>query len=68
MTRFDWVALLKTGLGLGLRPCEFWSMTPAELALLLGQGASDAPLSRARLEELAAAFPDAAKGRDDDRT
>ncbi|MCV6593733.1 MAG: phage tail assembly chaperone [Silicimonas sp.] len=58
MARFDWPALLRAGLGLGLRPAEFWALTPAELALMLGREGSGAPLSRARLEELAAAFPD----------
>jgi uncharacterized phage protein (TIGR02216 family) len=46
--------------GLGLRPAEFWSLTPAELMLMLGEGSNAAPpLTRARLMELAAAYPDA---------
>ena len=59
-TIMDWPGLMRVGLrGLGLRPAEFWALTPAELLILLGadQGA-DGPLGRARLEELAAQFPD----------
>lgn len=63
MTGFDWPGLMRAGMaGLGLRPADFWRLTPGELMLMLGVGAQDAPLDRARLEELAAAFPD--KGKD----
>ena len=56
---FDWPALMRVGIhGLGLRPDEFWRLSPAELLMMLGQGATSAPMGRARLEELAAAFPD----------
>lgn len=58
MTRFDWPGLLRAGAALGLAPHEVWRMTPAELGFLLGKDSGQAPLSRARLEELAAAFPD----------
>lgn len=59
MTAFDWPGLMRAGIrDLRLRPSEFWALTPAELMLLLGVGPDQAPLSRARLEELAAAFPD----------
>lgn len=59
MARFDWPALMRAGLsGLRLTPAQFWALTPAELALMLGAGGDAAPLSRARLEELARAFPD----------
>lgn len=59
MTGFDWPGLMRAGLqGLRLRPGEFWALSPAELMLMLGRGAGAPPLSRARLEELAAAFPD----------
>lgn len=55
----DWPGLLRVGLrGLGLRPWEFWRLTPAELALMLGEAAADPPLTRARLDELAAKWPD----------
>lgn len=58
--RLDWPGLLRTGIGsLGLRPAEFWALTPAELMLMLGRdGQGTAPMGRGRLEELAAAFPD----------
>lgn len=61
MSRFDWTGLLRSGARLGLRPREFWTLTPCELAFLLGKSDADAPLSRVRLEELAAAFPDEVK-------
>ncbi len=58
MSRFDWSALMQAGMrGLGLRPAEFWALTPAELALMLGQGGT-APLARAQLDELLNAYPD----------
>jgi uncharacterized phage protein (TIGR02216 family) len=60
MSAFDWPGLMRAGMqGLGLRPGEFWRLTPMELMLMLGRdGGSDAPLSRTRLEDLARAFPD----------
>ncbi len=65
MSRFDWPGLMRAGMrGLGLRPGEFWALTPAELALLLGTGSGAAPLGRDRLEELLRAYPDRA-GEDD---
>lgn len=61
--RVDWAGLMRAGLGrvpagLGLAPDCFWSLTPAELRIMLGVEAGTLPLTRARLEELAAAFPD----------
>lgn len=59
MSRIDWPGLMRTGLGrLGLRPAEFWALTPAELMLMLGVGASGAPMGRARFEALAQRHPD----------
>lgn len=59
MSAFDWPGLMRAGLGrLGLGPREFWALTPAELMLMLGDPAGVAPLSRARLDELARAWPD----------
>ncbi len=56
---FDWLGLMRAGItGLGLRPAEFWALTPAELALMLGYGAGGSSLGRERLLELTAAFPD----------
>ncbi|MCR9147736.1 MAG: phage tail assembly chaperone [Rhodobacteraceae bacterium] len=55
----DWPALMRAGIrGLGLRPAEFWALTPAELDLLLGKPAGVAPLRRSRLEALLADYPD----------
>ncbi len=56
----DWPGLMRAGMrGLRLRPAEFWALTPGELLFLLGRDAGEAPMARARLEELARAFPDA---------
>jgi len=57
--RFDWPALMRAGMrGLGLRPVEFWALTPAELQFLLGHGQGAAPMGHARLSELLAVYPD----------
>lgn len=59
MTGFDWPALMQAGMhGLGLRPAEFWALTPAELRLMLGKSSGVVPLARARLDELLSAYPD----------
>lgn len=55
----DWPGLMRAGIGgLRLEPAVFWALTPAELRLMLGLEAAVPPLSRARLAELVAAFPD----------
>lgn len=65
MAGFDWPLLMRAGMrGLGLAPEVFWRLTPAELALMLGAGEGGGPLGRARLEELAAAFPDRPRAAD----
>ncbi len=59
MSAFDWPGLMRAGIGgLGLRPEEFWRLTPAELVLMLGDPAAVAPLGRAGLMELVRAWPD----------
>ncbi len=59
----DWAGLMRAGLrGLGLTPEAFWRLTPAELAMMLGEGAGTPPLTRGRLEELAAQWPDQPTG------
>ncbi len=66
MAGLDWPGLLRAGLqSLRLKPEEFWRLTPAELKLMLGADSPDVALSRARLDELTAAFPDQ-KGPDAD--
>lgn len=63
---FQWGALMRAGIkGLGLRPAEFWALTPAELMLMLGQEAGEAPMLSDGLAALMAAYPDAEKGMDD---
>lgn len=55
----DWPGLMRAGLrGLGLRPDQFWSLTPAELAMMLGVESGPPAMTRGRLAELAARFPD----------
>lgn len=57
--RLDWPGLLRAGLhDLGLRPVEFWALTPAELQVMLGRTGGTAPMARARLDDLLNTFPD----------
>lgn len=51
--------------GLGLEPAAFWRLTPVELRIMLGLEQMLPPLTRARLAELAAAFPDTRKDQGD---
>ncbi|VAW01514.1 Gene Transfer Agent (GTA) ORFG10b [hydrothermal vent metagenome] len=65
MSGFDWAELLEAGLrGLGLRPDEFWALTPAELRLMLGVRGVET-MARARLDELLKAYPDKNGAKDD---
>lgn len=67
MGGLDWAALLRAGVrGLGLKPDEFWALSPAELALMLGQDEGRAGMDRAGLSALAKAYPDKVKGKQDD--
>jgi uncharacterized phage protein (TIGR02216 family) len=55
----DWPGLMRVGIGqLKLMPDAFWRLTPAELALLLGERSGPKPMSRAALRALAQDFPD----------
>ena len=64
MSGIDWPGLMRAGLwGLRLEPAAFWRLSPVELRIMLGAERSGLPLTRARLAELAAAFPDAAQER-----
>ena len=59
MSGIDWPGLVRAGLnGLGLEPSVFWRLTPVELRIMLGAEAASPPLTRQRLAEMAAAFPD----------
>ena len=59
MSGLDWPGLMRVGMrGLGLRPQEFWALTPSELALMLGEASGSPPLTRTRLDELVAQWPD----------
>lgn len=63
MSGFDWTAMMRAGLqGLRLTPDQFWALTPVELRLMLGQGSAQAPLNRAGLDALLAAYPDKGTG------
>jgi len=64
---FDWPALMRAGMqGLGLRPDQFWRLTPAELGLMLGQGGGQAPMGRSGLDGLMADWPDEERGECDE--
>ncbi|WP_283639218.1 rcc01693 family protein [Marinovum algicola] len=63
MSRINWPKLMAAGLReLGLTPAAFWALTPAELMLMLGVGGGGGALTRDRLDQLIAAFPDDEKG------
>ena len=67
MRGFDWAGLMRAGLcDLRLTPEVFWRLTPLELKLMLGADGAAPSLSRARLDELVAAFPDGRKAQTDD--
>ncbi|WP_432449814.1 phage tail assembly chaperone [Aliiroseovarius marinus] len=60
-TALDWPGMMRLGIGkLGLRPDQFWALTPIELAVMAGLDGKPAVCLRARLDELALAFPDEA--------
>ena len=68
MSSLDWPGLMRAGLlGLRLTPVQFWALTPAELTMMLGIECTRPPINRAALEQLARRFPDARRGRADDR-
>ncbi|WP_299358694.1 rcc01693 family protein [uncultured Paracoccus sp.] len=56
----DWAGLMRAGFStLRLTPAQFWALTPAELALMLGiEPDGNGRMTRDRLAELAARFPD----------
>ena len=56
----DWPTLLRIGLGsMGLKPNDFWALTPAEFLLMAGlEPGSSAAMTRKELDALRARFPD----------
>lgn len=67
MKGLDWPALMRGGLyGLRLRPVDFWSLTPAELWMMLGVANAQAPMSRSGLAALIKQHPDQKEGTSDD--
>ncbi|NHF72082.1 rcc01693 family protein [Paracoccus xiamenensis] len=59
MNGLDWPGLMRAGMtGLRLTPDQFWSLTPAELALMLGVDPAAAPMTRSRLAAMSRAWPD----------
>lgn len=67
-TGFDWPVLLRAGLHrLALTPDAFWALTPAELQMMLGSDAGNAPMLSDGLAALMAAYPDKIKDQDYER-
>lgn len=54
-----WAPLMALGFHqLGLRPEEFWTLTPAELSAIAGAKTGGSALGRSGLEALMQKFPD----------
>ena len=67
MSLLEWPGLMRAGMkGLGLPPDVFWKLTPIELKIMLGSEESSPAISRARLDDLVAAYPDTGKVGTDD--
>lgn len=67
MQRIDWARLLGVGLTrLGLKPAEFWALSPAELMLMLAPVQGTRPLDSTGLDTLLAAYPDKQRERPDE--
>ncbi|MEJ6391821.1 rcc01693 family protein [Gymnodinialimonas sp. 2305UL16-5] len=64
---FDWPALMRVAYQqLGLKPEEFWRLTPTEFMMLLGPETGAAPMGRDAFEALLARFPDTSQEGGDD--
>lgn len=62
-----WGQMLRLGLHhLGLRPAEFWKLTPAELTVMLGLADGPAALTRAGLTSLMDQYPDEERTKNDE--
>ena len=59
--------MLRAVTALGVRPEAFWRLSPVELRIMLGAERAAPALTRARLDELAAAYPDQGKDKDHGR-
>jgi uncharacterized phage protein (TIGR02216 family) len=59
----DWAGLLRLGLGqLGLKPYEFWELTPVELMIMAGlETQQTAFLGRPGIDRLMGLYPDKTK-------
>lgn len=67
MSGFDWSAMTRVAIGdMGLKPNEFWALTPAEFLIMSGIGSGPQPMGRAGLMELLARFPDTPTERPND--
>lgn len=54
----DWSALMRAAIGArGMAPAQFWSLSPAELMVMLG-GGRQMPMGRDGLADLLRDFPD----------
>ena len=60
MTQFDWGAMMRIGMrDLGLKPDEFWQLTPLEFMIISGfEGRRSAVMTRTDLRALCDRFPD----------
>lgn len=67
MSQFDWPAIKRVAIGdMGLKPHEFWALTPAEFLIMSGLSGGPKPMGRAGLSALLARFPDTPDGESDD--
>ncbi len=59
----DWPGLQRLGLvGLGLKPADFWALTPVELWLMAGLEQGGKAMDRRGLDALMALHPDSDRG------
>ncbi len=62
MSSLDWPGLMRAGLReLRLTPDQFWSLTPAELTIMLGRDEAASAMTRDGLDDLVRRFPDLSK-------
>ncbi|MEM6478701.1 MAG: rcc01693 family protein [Pseudomonadota bacterium] len=65
MAGFDWPAMMRAGLAeMGLKPAEFWALTPVEFLLMSGAAAGPQPMRRSAFDALLDQFPDERRGPD----